>query len=248
MEFKAGSDKVQKVWTGLCDVTVIAVNPTIADLEKIGITWIKKEPEYTTKSEEGKDKTRIDFWVKNEEIDLITKLSIFTENKIAVSQSGNMRFINDLGQSTWAKSIEDLRTNERMKWFDTKTAVPAIEGQVEIIEFVKAWVSVPRNTVIKVNDMVQITKGNMAELKPLIANYGNRKVQVLLYEKNGYQSVYSRQFGRAGAINPKNIEFWKKNLEQANINYQGTLVLKAYELSDTGASSTEESAETDVWK
>jgi hypothetical protein len=240
--FKAGNKQELKIWTGLADVSILAVNPTMEELKKLGIE-VKKEPEYHTVSDEGIDKTRVDFWIYAAKINLKTKLSFFLENKVAIAmQSGNMQFINDFGQSTWAKSLEDLNTNPNItKWFKTATAVPSMPGLADLIDCIKSWLSTPQGEVAKIDDVVKLCKGNVSELKPLVTNFSDRKVQVLLYEKNGYQAVYSKYFSRAG--NTKTA-YWEKALLNANINYQNSLKLKEYEI---GEKEVVEETETNPW-
>lgn len=241
--FEVGKENVYKVYTGLADVKVIAVNPTKDELNALGVN-IQSEPNYVDKSEEGNDKCRIDFWLHEEKLNIKTKVSFFIENKLnVVSQAGNMQFINDLGQSAWGKSIEEVKTDERYtKWLKHINLRPAIPGEVNLIEFIKAWLSIGRDAVAKIDNVVSLAKGDMSELKPLVKQYSDRKVQVLLGTREGYQAVFSRYFSRAGN---RKLEYWIKNLDGSQFNYQNSFQLQELSIQGVeGATSTDEPEST----
>lgn len=245
-KFNVDSSKKVTIYTGLCDVKVVAINPTKEELNKFGVN-IKEEPNYTSKNEDGQDKCRVDFWLHEEKHDIKTKVSFFIENKISIAAtSGNMEFINDFGQSTWAKSVEDLQ-EEKYKWFNNTTARPAIVGETGLISFIKSWLSIGNKEEAKIDEIVALAKGNMSEIKPLIKQFPNKKVQVLLYEKGGYQSVYNRCFGVAG--NTK-LDYWKNKIEGSNINYQKSFQLKelSIEFAEAQISDEEETSASNPWK
>lgn len=239
--FEVGKESVYKVYTGLVDVKVIAVNPTKDELNALGVN-IQSEPNYVDKSEEGNDKCRIDFWLHEEKLNIKTKVSFFIENKLnAVSQAGNMQFINDLGQSAWGKSVEEVKNDSRYDWFKSETMRPAIPGEANLIDFIKAWLSIGRDAVAKIDNVVGLSKGDVSELKPLVVNHKDRKVQVLFGARDGYQAVYNRFFSRAGN---RRLDYWNKNLDGSQFNYQNTLVLKELEIQGVEGTSDDDAPAT----
>ena len=121
-----------KTYSGLTNVNVIAVNPTMAELHAIDIK-VKQEPNYTVTIG---DETyfKICFWLNN--IDGNFKLEILTQNKPRISQTGKNQWINTVGQSTWS---EEAPTYD---WWKTEGQRKAYTGEETLINFVKAWANV----------------------------------------------------------------------------------------------------------
>ena len=88
-----------KMYSGLSNFNVIAVNPTMDELHKLGI-MVKTDPNYYVEFS-GEEYFKITFWVKNE--DLTTRLEVLLNSKPRVSQSGKNQWINNIGQSTWSE-------------------------------------------------------------------------------------------------------------------------------------------------
>lgn len=251
MGFEAGQEGVGvKLYTGLYDCNVLAVNPTVTEAEKLGIT-IKEDTTYVSTAEEGHTKVRLDFWVKVNPIDKITKLTFFLEDLVKPSQAGNTQFINDFGVATYGVSLDSIKANEKMKWYNTETAVPALVGQADLVDFIKAWLSIGKDTVAKIDNVAKLYKGDVSDLKALIAKYGDRQVQLLLHikETDGmfYQNVYNRFFGRAKSTNYK---FWTKTLDGATINYQNSFVQQEFNplAVKSGASTSDAPVDDLPWK
>ena len=84
IESNASTEVVQgggiQLYSGIANFNVIAVNPTMAELHALGIN-VKTEPNYALSTSFG-DRTKVTFWVKNE--DLTTKLDILTMTTNAI--------------------------------------------------------------------------------------------------------------------------------------------------------------------
>jgi hypothetical protein len=251
MGFEAGQEGVSiKLYTGLYDCNVLAVNPTIAEAEKLGIT-IKDDTTYVSTAEEGHIKIRLDFWVKVNPLNVVKKLTFFLEDLVKPSQAGNTQFINDFGVSTYGISLDAIKANEKMKWYNTETAITALVGQADLTEFIKNWLSIDRDTVAKIDNVAKLYKGDVSDLKALITKYSDRQVQLLLHikETDGvfYQNIYNRYFGRAKSTNTK---FWLKELTDSTINYQNSFAQQEFNpLAVKPASNTSDAPVDDLpWK
>lgn len=66
-----------KLYSGISNFKVIAVNPTMADLHALDIK-VKQEPNYYVEMN-NEDYFKVCFWIKNE--DLTTRFDIFLQNK-----------------------------------------------------------------------------------------------------------------------------------------------------------------------
>jgi hypothetical protein len=226
-----GSKKVvgdgKKLYTGLVNVLVVAINPTLAELESMGVKYITSEPEYTTTNDIGKSKTRIDIWVKNPELGVNTKFSFWVEDEISVgTTSGKAQFINKIGQTSYAFSVE-----ETQDFFDKDGARPALKGEADLVEFIRQWANVEAAGEVSLDTIKQIAAGDVKELKDLVKDLATNGVKILLGVKDGkYQTVYTKMFGRPYQ---KSTNMWTKKLNdsfgQFKADYQNSLDFKEYE-------------------
>jgi hypothetical protein len=128
-------------YTGLANLSVIGVSPSKESLEKIGMNP-DKEQIYVT-SETVNDKplvtVRFNFILKLEVEDtpIYIQHSIFLKGKIRKSKEGKIEMIDKFGKSGYI--TQDQFKNKQMPydWIDEKSAAPALEGQVELIQFMR---------------------------------------------------------------------------------------------------------------
>lgn len=249
-QFDAGSEVSNyKLFTGLTDVQVVAVNPTKEEAEKLGIS-MKADPIYVSKDEtSGNDKVRIDIYVKSAETDRIDKMAFFMENSNRVSQTGKTQFINDFGTSIYAESLETALST--YTWFKAQGARPAITGEVELIDFIKSLLNIGKDSVAKFDNIKTFFTGNISELKETFRKFSDRKVQVLYYvrENDGkwYQGIYTRYFSRAGNTT---VKYWEKHLEgnTNKPNYQNSYKLQEFNpLETTSVEKSTEDAPKSLW-
>ena len=189
-----------KTYSGLTNVNVIAVNPTMAELHAIDIK-VKSEPNYeVTIGDE--DYTKLAFWLKNADGNF--KLEILMQNKPRVSQTGKYQWINNVGQSTWS---EEAPTYE---WWKPEGQRKAYSGEETLINFAKAWANVASGDDVSFETINEIVNGNMSEIKALIAALKDNQVRVLIGVKDDkYQQVYTKYFGR---VKPQRDDFFVKAL------------------------------------
>jgi len=223
-QFDAGSENTgYKLYTGLTDVQVVAVNPTMEEAEKLGIN-LKSEPLYVTKDNTtGNDKVRIDIYVRSKDSNRIDKMAFFMENTPRVSQKGSTQYINDFGVSCYAENLETALAT--YQWFKPQGARSSFSGEPELIDFIKSLLNIGRDSVAKLDNFKALFTGNVSELREVFNKFQDRKVQVLYYVRendgNWYQGIYTRYFSRAGNTTTK---YWDKNLENSTSkpNYQNS--------------------------
>ena len=189
-----------KLYSGLTNVRVIAVNPTMEELHALDIK-VKQEPNYSV-TFSNEDYNKVVFWLANTEGNF--KLEILMQNKPRVSQTGKHQWINGIGQSTWS---EDEPSYD---WWKTEGQRKAYTGEETLINFTKAWANVRQGDEVTFDTISEIAKGNVAEIKALLGSLTTNEVRVLIGVKDDkYQQVYTKYFGR---VKPQRDDFFVKAL------------------------------------
>ena len=189
-----------KTFSGLTNVTVTAVNPTMAELHAMDIN-VKQEPNYTVEFS-GEEYNKIVFWLANEDGNF--KLEILMQNKSRVSQTGKHQWMNAIGQSTWS---EEEPTYE---WWKTEGQRKAYTGEETLINFTKAWANVASGDEVSFDSISAIANGDLAEIKELVKVLSTNEVRVLIGVSNDkYQKVYTKYFGR---VKPQRDDLFVKSL------------------------------------
>ena len=169
------TQKVFNLYTGVGKIKVLAINPSLTTLAGLGFNF-QNEPEYLTTDENGVQKLKLQFFIQNpDKEDLKTNITLFLENKDRVNQAGDKyEIINNLGQSTWADSIETAtnRTNAKgEKWFSDKGVRIAKVGEVALTNFLSNWCNITSGNDVYLDDINSlIAKGNVKELRDILAN------------------------------------------------------------------------------
>ena len=177
-----------KLYSGLTNVNVIAVNPTLEELHNLGIK-LKQEPVYTI-SMGDQEYNKVVFWVKNETGSF--KIEILMQATHRVSQSGKHQWMNSIGQSTWS---EDSPSYD---WWKADGERKAYVGEETLINFAKCWANVAAGDEVTFDTIAQIAAGDVTELKKYVSVLKDNPVRVLVGVKDDkYQIVYTKYFGRA---------------------------------------------------
>ena len=239
-----------EIFTGVADVKILAVNPTLEELHEIGLTYMKTEPEYLSANQETNAKrVRIDFWVKPF-IDIIdakpTKHTFFLEQGYKKSSTDKFQFINDFCTSTWAVDQDAALASINYKgeqWFKPDGARQAYIGEPIFMEFLKSFAGVQK---VSFDDFTKLFNGNVSELRELLNLKKDNKVQLLFTEKGGYQSTYTGYSMRGGNTR---LDYWEKHLakQNPNINYQNDLKIKLWVNQDPYSGEVAEGSEPINW-
>ena len=189
-----------KIYSGLTNVKVIAVNPTMVELHALDIN-VKQEPNYNVTIGE-EEYNKIVFWLNNTDGNF--KLEILMQTKPRVSQTGKYQWMNGIGQATWS---EEEPTYE---WWKTEGQRKAYAGEETLINFVKAWANVASGDEVSFDTIDNIVLGDLAEVKALVTALKNNQVRVLIGVKDDkYQQVYTKYFGR---VKPERNDLFVKAL------------------------------------
>jgi len=195
-----------KLFAGLANFVVIAVNPTKDDLHELGIK-VKEEPSYWTKikdKETGKENEffKLTFWIQNP--DLTTRFDILLSDRPRVSKTGKNQWINNVGQTTWSADAPAY------EWWKKEGQRHALEGEEILIDFVKAWANVKADDDVYFETMGSIVEGEIEEITSLATQLKDNRVRLLIGVKDGkYQTVYVKMFGR---VKPKRDDLFVKSL------------------------------------
>jgi len=189
-----------KLYSGLANFKVIAVNPTLAELHELGI-MVKQDPNYFVDLN-GTEYFKLCFWVKND--DLTTRFEILMNSEERISKSGKHQWMNNVGQSTWSDGEPEY------DWFKKEGLRKALTGEETLINFVKQWANVANGDEAYFESIAKIVKGDVAEVRALVGLLASNEVRLLIGVKDGkYQTVYTKVFGR---VKPQRDDIFAKNL------------------------------------
>lgn len=253
---KQPEGKEVKRFTGVCPFVVAAINPTKAELEALGINS-KEEPTYKG-DKDGVATLRVDFWLHNPmatykdpetgemvKENFLTKHSLWLENTLVKSKAENIQVINDYNQSTYSTSIEALKANEKMQWFQHDGMREAYTGEVAFYDIIWKWMGLGKGNVEKdiKSDKLRLSKsisdiiktGDVSEIKSLVKvcmeNGNGLKLLVGVTEKDGkfYQTTYGKHIMTR---NTKNYDKLNEELSSEygafKANYQNSLEFKLF--------------------
>lgn len=226
-----------KKYIGIANCRVIAVNPTKKELEEIYGNPRDNEPVYLGVNKETNAPTaRIEFILetvpeKCNGISAKTSLNFFLEkSKIVGSQSGKIQVIDRYAQNAWATEAE-LASHTIPQYTNGPANIdkdywPAYIGQIQLLDFLKAYLGVSNARVFKngvwtanqnlsdceakLEHIDDYFKGDFSELKFLIGVQPSNSVRTLwgVRDKDGkeYQVVYNEYFQKAGSTSNDGFE------------------------------------------
>lgn len=227
---------VRKLYTGICKMKVLTVNPTKEELADI--LGHDKTPAWRfnyTENKEGVDVTQITFWLQNEEHSIIEPLTLYVRNEKRISQAGQNQYINHAGMATFAGSLQEaldrVAAKSGKKWFAAKGAREAMNGEAGLIDFLLAWAGVDtRNEgagITLKTDWAELCSGDVSEIDKHIPILKEMEVPVLLTIKDEqYQSIWTKGFGLLSSSYKKDIEYAESNGKGPD--YGGSFVFKEY--------------------
>ena len=244
----------RKLYTGLTNMKVVAINPTMSELSDLGYNP-QQEPEYISVTPEGNAKVVIDFFLKHEETGMIAKRRFWLENRDRETRAGDKKeYIDNYGQTSFAESPDTLQL-----WINKESARPAKVGEGLLIRFVAAWANVNpyadaagNRGLCYFEDVSKLFTNDLSELKDLMTQIGaDNEVKVLLNvittdEGKTYQDVYQHHYDRAMA---RSTKAWERALAndytQCKGDYQNSLEFKEYVASPTVTTDTPDTATTE---
>ena len=197
-----------KLYTGLANMKVVAVNPNKAELEAMGYKP-QVDPVYLTQAE-GNKKVRVDFYLSNKEHNIRSKIAIFLEDRFRVNNTKTKaEWMNNYGKNAWGSPDE---APQNYKWFDTKTARQAFVGEFDLHNFLNNWLNIAPTDEAKLDKFQALFNGDFSELKALVKANPDNEIRVLLTVREGkYQSVFNKYFDRA---TNKRVSYWESYIKK----------------------------------
>lgn len=173
----------------------LMVNPNANDLGTFLNKKFEKEPEYlTTKFIDGQNvkSLRIDVWGTIPSVEVKTKITFWLEGRHDVSRSGNSKFINGQGLTTY--NLEGVNKNKT--WYYTENARKALVGEEQLMTFVIKLMNIENRL-----DKYTLKDGDTPEFLLPVADFFKGEVNLLqdLVNKGNEIKVY---FG----ITPREID------------------------------------------
>jgi hypothetical protein len=216
------------LYTGIGAMSVIAVNPTLGELNALGIK-MKNEPNYKDISfnDDGPTYNKLTFWLSNNEHNFTCRMEILvTPEPRQKSKTGKYQWSNSIGQTAWGEK----NPSETYEWFKDSGVRRTYTGEDLLIEFIKAWANIPNGGECSLDTIGEIFKGDVKELTQLVSTLKDNKVRCLLGVKDGkYQQVYTKCFGR---LKPKRDDIFVRALNddyrQFKAEYNEDLELQRY--------------------
>lgn len=209
-----------KLYTGLCNMKVTAINPSKAELEAMGYKP-QNDPVYLTKEDDVK-KLRLDFHLSAQVPDgstIMTKVAFFLEDRYRVNKDGTKsEWINDFGRTAWSADGDVENPPTGLTWFESETARRCHVGEADLHSFLVNWLNIGPDDEAKMDNFLALFSGNYSELRGLLASNKDNEVRLLLTVRDGkYQSVYNRYFDRASN---KRTNYWDAHIKnQASSGY-----------------------------
>jgi len=204
-----------KYWTGLIPYNVVAVNPNLEELKKIGIDYLTKEPEYYSEKDFGQGPVKsviVDFWLKSAQLpDVPEGVEVLTNVRFNInvdpfegSNTGKKQFINAYGRTTWVADASELDKNQYYKNVKSRQSH---RGEEELHKFLFAWLNMSYDDKAEQWDECQIDiqklmNQDFSELKTIVAGAKNYVVKCLtginIVDKEGkiryYYTIYNKMF------------------------------------------------------
>jgi hypothetical protein len=237
MAISAGSESKEsngggiRLVTGITPLSILAVNPTKKELEAIYGKDLEKDPEYLSADENGVKKLRVDFIVKtvindklgcNEEI--ITKVPFFLEDKPALTSAGDKAYVLNLYGENACLPLENVKSGtlpDNMKWYNTTKMRPAYKGEIELVDFLKAFLNIP-NRAFKDKVIPDVTQAEiqLEKIKSYFTN-GDIKEFVSAVKTRMSTNVVLLWGGVRTTDDNKQYQAWflKKPLKLGNSNF-----------------------------
>lgn len=184
MAFAAGKVSTEgnevKRYTGVAPVSILAVNPDKAELEKLYNTQLENDPEYLGEIEVGEDKhkvqnIRIDFIIKTDAekcggIEFTTKVAFFLRREYRYNRDQTkVQVIDKYGRTAWV-TVEQAKAHEIPVYKNGPANIdngyrPAYHGEEELTNFIKAYLNIPNVMKYVNNTWVMVDKPEDCEAR-----------------------------------------------------------------------------------
>lgn len=206
---------------------------------------------------DAKGQRRMDIQFSNDREGFKAKYSIWFKNEEAKSKTGKSRFIDNRGNTTiWVDDLSGVQDNN----FNTEQARKAKVGELEFVEFMKAWTSYNKNFKVDFPqfDIEKIVGGDLTELQPIFDKLKDSDVVIAVGVKDDkYQEVlplFQPSWTLPSGTDEKSINQVAKTLEKygkaiakstSQAIFGNVLLTKYEEFNKDSAASTPVAATAD---
>jgi hypothetical protein len=235
-----------KLYTGVENFKVVALNPSKEEMEEMYGREINFTPDYIGEVEvedtDGKRKVkqiRLDFFLANEDESITTKLQFYVSDTHHRSTTGKFKCINSFGADIWLEkdAVDEQILPDNLQWYNADGVKIARRGEVELISFLVNFLNLPYD-LSKVSDVSDayakiddtewkkmINNGNVDLLRKIVGSTNN-KIGVLLGVKTNTegklrQTTLNRTTFRQFVLSSKKATKYKyalKDLDSAKAN------------------------------
>lgn len=239
MFFEESESVMPVLYTGISELEIIAINPTMDQAKELGI-FMTQEPVY--KNDKGD--VYIDIHLANKALGISHRKRFIVNSAIRTSGSGKKLLINDFGQSSWG----DVSS---YSWFSKEGLREARTGEEELIKFFRAYFGIRSANKLVFKDFDAITKGNATEIistvnaNKLTKEGTPRRIKLLLgvrtvESEKGiryYQDSYSKHFEPSWSTS---TNFFEKALSGSpfSSNYNNSFELTKFDPKSIATSSS----------
>ena len=180
-EFSGYSPKI-----GFFQAEVIAINPTLEEMNEFMDISNVKEPDYNKPYQDKEnnefDQATVTLYLKFHDGTIQPKRYSIIK-KVRTNKDGSkVQFINDIGNTTWAVSEEALH-DSKYAWFTKRPYREAYIGEEKLYNFLQKWLSLDwkdPETQLSI-DPEPLFKGKYKELRDLLKNDEFKEGKVVGY-------------------------------------------------------------------
>lgn len=146
-----------KLLQGIGVCSLVAINPTKTELEKLYGSTLEKDPEYIFTNKDGVKSARIELHLKlspehNNGIDAIKRISFFIRDAVRTNKDNTkVQVINAYGDTAWLTK-EEFQAGKSPAYnpeWCTKGMRVCYGGEEEFVGFVKKFLAIPNYSFIK---------------------------------------------------------------------------------------------------
>lgn len=124
-------------YTGLTRAKIVAVNPNLKELEKIGVK-LQEEPEYR-KVINSENKYIVTFWLQSLDIDKLFKIDFLLDKSIIKNRDNTKtKMIDKFGRIAWTTNPQTMPDVNR-DFFDVESGRPCRTMEEEINNFIRNY-------------------------------------------------------------------------------------------------------------
>lgn len=260
----------RKLYIGLASSYVLAVNPDKKELEDIYGREMANEPVYVQENAE-KPTVKIDFIVKTDPsqcggVEMVNRASFFLSNEpVYNNDQTKMQVIDEYGNSAWGL-VDDVKNGRKIQYNGKDASIapkyrPAYRGEVDLIEFLKAylcvasvfnyvngeWVMKDGNTddyKFSLEHIKDYFKGDVSEFKEALKLQPKNKVKLLYGVRTTDSGQFQNVMTRNGFVLRNNVYNTAKLAKNVATLVSGSTEYKVCPLEEYVPKTTDLSSST----